>query len=170
VTLAESLPAAHGAEKAQHARPPRPRRAGPAMVGRSLVRADGSVTVPPSLAGEVVRILAAHLDARVRTDGGELSSGARRLLVELQAAADHAEQGPGPAVPPSAATGTTTPATATVEVTVNEAAALMECSPRWVRALIASGRLPARRAGERLWLIDAAALDHHRHQQGEHAA
>jgi excisionase family DNA binding protein len=123
--------------------------------------------VPPSIAGEVVRILAAHLDARVRADGGELSPGARRLLVELQAAADRTPSAPAGARP-GAATGRRRRRRGTVEVTVNEAARLMECSPRWVRALIAAGRLPARRAGARLWLLDAAALDHYRQGDADH--
>ncbi|MCH0559082.1 helix-turn-helix domain-containing protein [Streptomyces sp. MUSC 125] len=114
--------------------------------------------MPPALASEVVRILSGHLDARVRTDGGELSTEARRLLVALQAGAEHATAKP---VRP-AATGSTSADLGTVEVTVTEAAALMECSPRWIRSLIKAGRLPARRAGERLWLVDRAALDHHR--------
>lgn len=126
--------------------------------GSSMLRPDGSVIVPPALASEVVRILSAHLDERVRTDGGELSAGARRLLVALQAGAEHAT---AESVRP-AATGSTLADPDTVEVTVIEAAALMECSPRWIRSLIEAGRLPARRAGERLWLVDRTALDHYR--------
>lgn len=133
--------------------------------GRTITRDDGSVVVPASLAGEVVRILAAHLDARIRTDGGELSPAARWLLVELQAAADRDEL--NEEAQPGSATGSAAPHTGTVEVTVNEAAALLECSTRWVRALIAAGCLPARRAGARLWLINADGLDHHRHQRPE---
>ncbi|MFJ7209811.1 helix-turn-helix domain-containing protein [Streptomyces sp. NPDC098789] len=131
-----------------------------ARPGRSTLRPDGSVIVPPALASEVVLILSGHLDARVRTDGGELSTEARRLLVALQVGADHATAEP---VCP-AATGSASADLGTVEVTVTvtEAAALMECSPRWIRSLIEAGRLPARRAGERLWLVDRAALDHYR--------
>ncbi|WP_353963216.1 helix-turn-helix domain-containing protein [Streptomyces sp. NBC_00338] len=129
-----------------------------ARPGNSMLRPDGSVIVPPALASEVVRILSGHLDARVRTDGGELSTEARRLLVALQAGAEHATT--EPARP--AATGSPPADPGTVEVTVTEAAALMECSPRWIRSLIEAGRLPARRAGERLWLVDRAALDHYR--------
>lgn len=129
-----------------------------ARPGSSMLRPDGSVIVPPALASEVVRILSGHLDARVRTDGGELSTEARRLLVALQVGAYHATAEP---VRP-AATGSASADLGTVEVTVTEAAALMECSPRWIRSLIEAGRLPARRAGERLWLVDRAALDHYR--------
>ncbi|MEV1054995.1 excisionase family DNA-binding protein [Streptomyces sp. NPDC059017] len=121
-------------------------------------RPDGSVIVPPALASEVVRILSGHLDSRVRTDGGELSVEARRLLVALQAGAEHATT--EPARP--AATGSPTADSGTVEVTVTEAVALMECSPRWIRSLIEDGRLTARRVGERLWLVDRGALDHYR--------
>ncbi|MEV0438969.1 helix-turn-helix domain-containing protein [Streptomyces spectabilis] len=135
--------------------------------GRSLRRADGSVIVPPAVAGEVARILFAHLDARARTDGGELSTAARRLLVELQAAAHHADQPAAfdfvTAPFESAATGSTPRESGTVGVPVAEAAALMECSPRWIRHLITTGRLPAHRIGARVWAINAAALNHYRH-------
>ncbi|MEU7581958.1 helix-turn-helix domain-containing protein [Streptomyces sp. NPDC041068] len=140
--------------------------------GRRLVRANGSVVVPPSVAGEVARILFAHLDARARTDGGELSRAARRLLVELQAAAQHADRTAFDFVTApfdSAATGSTPALSGTVSVPVAEAAALMECSPRWIRHLITTGRLPAERLGARVWAIDRAALDHYRHHQGDTA-
>lgn len=64
----------------------------------------------------MVHILAAQHDARVRADGGELSSGARRPLVELQVAADHAELAPKAAAPPDTATGSGPPAGHLVEV------------------------------------------------------
>ncbi|MEV0440906.1 helix-turn-helix domain-containing protein [Streptomyces spectabilis] len=134
--------------------------------GRSLLRGDGSVIVPPAVAGEVARILFAHLDARARTDGGELSRAARRLLVELQAAAQHADQAAFDFVTApfdSSATGSTPAESGTVSVPVAEAAALMECSPRWIRHLIHTGRLPAERLGARVWAVNRAALDHYRH-------
>ncbi|MFD9905887.1 helix-turn-helix domain-containing protein [Streptomyces sp. NPDC059063] len=141
--------------------------------GRSLRRADGSVIVPPTVAGEVARILFAHLDARARTDGGELSRAARRLLVELQAAAQHTDHPPAfesdTAPFESAATGSTPPEPGTVRVPVAEAAALMECSPRWIRHLITTGQLPAQRVGARVWAIDRAALNHYRHHRGDTA-
>jgi hypothetical protein len=73
---------AHRATQPHATGPPRLRTAPPSPSGRSLLRPDGAVTIPAALAGEVVRILAAHLDARVRADGGELSPGTRRLLDE----------------------------------------------------------------------------------------
>lgn len=43
-------------------------------------------------------------------------------------------------------------------LTVAEAVALMGCSEGWVRTLLGEGRLPgARRIGQRVWLIPAAA-------------
>lgn len=51
-----------------------------------------------------------------------------------------------------------TPATATEEVTVADAAARLDLSPSRVRQLVAAGELPARRAGRRVLLVDATAL------------
>lgn len=43
-------------------------------------------------------------------------------------------------------------------LTVAEAVALMGCSEGWVRTLLGEGKLPgARRIGQRVWLIPAAA-------------
>ena len=47
---------------------------------RRLVRGNGSVVVPASLAGEVLRIVLRDVSARIRADGGELSAGVRELL------------------------------------------------------------------------------------------
>jgi excisionase family DNA binding protein len=140
--------------------------------GRTLLRGDGSVIVPPTVAGEVARILFAHLDARARADGGELSTAARRLLVELQAAAQHTDHSPvfDSVTAPFDSAATGSPTAPAGSVSTAEAAALMGCSPRWIRELCESGRLPAERVGARVWRIDRAALDHYRHHQGDQAA
>lgn len=121
-----------------------------------LLRPDGSVTVPPSVAGEVLRALVRDLTARARADGGELSPDARRVLHALHAAAvrgDHTRPGSGD--------GTPQQSPATVELTAAEAALAMRCSPSYARRLARSGRVRARRAGP-VWLIDSASLDAYR--------
>lgn len=132
-----------------------------------LTRADGAVIVPPSVAGDVLRALVRDLAVRVRADGGEVTPGVRRVLYDLHAAAqrNELECDKYTAPPLSAATGTTPRTSGTVAVA--EAAALMGCSPRHVRALIGTGRLPAERVGARVWGIDATALDHYRHGTGD---
>jgi excisionase family DNA binding protein len=121
-----------------------------------LLRPDGSVMVPPSVAGEVLRALVRDLTARARADGGELSTEARRVLHALHAAAvrgDHTE--------PSSSGGTSDQSPATVELTAAEAAFAMRCSPSYARRLARSGRVRARRAGP-VWLFDSESLDAYR--------
>ncbi|MFE3635815.1 helix-turn-helix domain-containing protein [Streptomyces sp. NPDC059168] len=135
-----------------------------------LTRADGSVIVPATVAGEVLRALVRDLTARVRADGGELSPRVREVLYALHTAAQRADAFDSVTAPfdSTAATGSTPRPSGTV--CVAEAAALMGCTPRHVRALITAGRLPAERVGARVWAIDPAALDHYRHHRGETAA
>lgn len=122
-----------------------------------LLRPDGSVTVPAAVAGEVLRALVRDLTARVRLDGGEVSPQVRQLLYALHAATEQA-----PRVELTCDTASVITPPVTVEVTVDQAAAALECTPQWVRHLIGDGRLRARRAGARLWLIDRADLDAYR--------
>jgi excisionase family DNA binding protein len=131
-----------------------------------LVRADGSVIVPAAVAGEVLRALVRDLTARVRADGGEVAPDVRRLFYALHAAAQHAEHRATAAtrIERSSDSGTAPPAPATVtEVSVDEAAALLGCSPEYVRRLTRRGTLAARRIGRRAWAIDRTALDDYRH-------
>ncbi|MFH9012655.1 helix-turn-helix domain-containing protein [Streptomyces sp. NPDC017943] len=121
-----------------------------------LLRPDGSVMVPASVAGEVLRALVRDLTARARADGGEVSPGARRVLHALHAAAVQG-QGAGPAFVPE------TPAltAASVELTARQVAEILGCSAQYARTLARSGRVRARRAGP-AWLIDSASLDAYR--------
>lgn len=98
-------------------------------------------------------------------DGGEAPS-VRRLLYALHTAAQRANAFDSVTAPfDSSGTGTAPGPSGTV--CVAEAAALMGCTPRHVRALITSGRLPAERVGARAWAIDADALNHYRHGTGD---
>ncbi|WP_411146989.1 hypothetical protein [Streptomyces sp. x-80] len=134
-----------------------------------LLRADGSVIVPAAVAGDVLRALIRDLTARVRADGGEVSPGIRGLLYALHTAAQRADAFDLVTAPfESAATGT--PARPSGTVAVADAAALMGCTPRYVRTLIADGRLTAERVGARVWAIDPTTLDHYRHHRGDTAA
>ena len=121
-----------------------------------LIGPDGSVTIPPEVAGEVLRALIRDLTARVRADGGEVTPAVRHVLYALHEAA----QRPAPPAP-SSADGTPPEPPATVELTAYEAAALMGCSTEYVRRLARSGRVLARRAGT-AWLINPQSLDTYR--------
>lgn len=111
-----------------------------------LLRADGAVIVPPAVAGEVLRAVVRDLTARVRADGGQVAPR-------------------GPPGPVRAAPGRTThrmfeSTTAPFDSSatgspshqprrVAQAATLMGCPPRHIRALITGGRLPTQRVGAR---------------------
>jgi len=121
-----------------------------ATTAEDLLAEDGAVVVPRSLAAVVFSAVVLHLDARTRADGGAITPEARTLLRDLH----------------RAASGTTTPAPATVVtsrvVGVAEAAAVLGCNPRYVRKLCLAGRLPATR-NRGGWVIEAHALDDYRH-------
>jgi excisionase family DNA binding protein len=119
-----------------------------------LVREDGSVIVPPQLAGEVLRILLRDLGARVRADGGELSTGVRDLLWTLHYAAQ-AEDERGVRsthIPGGFADETSVTGGANVEISAREWAEQIGCSEQYARRMARSGRVSARRVG-RQWLI-----------------
>ncbi|MFF4347847.1 helix-turn-helix domain-containing protein [Streptomyces sp. NPDC001530] len=126
-----------------------------------LVRPDGSVVIPSAVAGDVLRALVRDLTARVRADGGEIGPGVRQLLYALHTAAQRID------IEHSSDNGTAPPPTGNVstgtEVSVPEAAALLGCTPEYVRRLARTGAITARRIGARTWAIDRAALDNYRH-------
>jgi excisionase family DNA binding protein len=125
----------------------------------SLLREDGAVVVPASVAGEVLRALVRDLTARVRADGGEVSPDARRVLWALHEAAQRAVEPrrAGPVVVESSRVRTVPAGYVTVAV----AARRLECSPRWIQRLARSGRVEAVRAGP-VWLVSETALEKHR--------
>lgn len=113
-----------------------------------------SVTVPDSLAGEVLRALVRDLTTRVRATGAGLSPECQRLLFALDAADRRHTTGSTPGTPHAA------PATLDW-LTVAETAQRLECSTGYVRRLARHHRLTARRttAG---WLINPTSLTRYR--------
>lgn len=103
--------------------------------------------MPASVAADVLRLLVLGLDALVRKDGGEVAPRARALLLELHRAAQAYDE--GPLVP---SPELTEPPTATVEVSVEQAARVIGSSREYVRRLCRREVLPARRIG-RTWLV-----------------
>lgn len=125
----------------------------------------GAVVVPAEVAGELLRAVIRDLTVQARRDGMLVSDRARAVLHALHlAAVDHDRA--------CSATGSTGAEPVIIRpqvtaMTIKEAAAELECSPRWVRSLVAAGRLRARRSG-RVLLVDAADLDAYR--RGQRAA
>lgn len=133
----------------------------PGTAPSDLIRPDGSVLIPAEVAGDVLRALIRDLTTRVRADGGEVGPAVRRVLYALHTAAQLPDT---PSLEQSSGNGTSPNPAATVEeVTVNEAAALLGCTPEYVRRLARNGTLTGRRHGARAWAIDRAALDTYRH-------
>lgn len=125
--------------------------------------ADGSVVVPARLAGAVRRILVRDLAQHVRADGGQPTADVRQLVYafarsEHRYDVDQAD---------SSATGTPDARPPIVEISAHDAASLLGCSVEYVRRLCQSGRVSARRAGRRAWLIDRASLDAYRYRTEE---
>lgn len=121
-----------------------------------LLRPDGSVLIPPQLAAEVLRTLVVGATAQARTDGGVIGPGARRLLHQLYEAAQQDAQQRATFAAESRRSDPDM-----VEITAQQAADRMGCSPQYVRYLARTGRVRARRAGPS-WLIDPDSLDAYR--------
>lgn len=130
----------------------------------SLLRADGAVVIPPEQAREVLRLVLIGIEVRVRADGGELSPRLRRILYALH----HASQMEGRRSGEGAASGTEVGEPGRLALSVAEAATVLGCSARWVRALLVGGRLTGRRVGVRAWAIDPDSLDQFRFNGGQH--
>ena len=165
-------------ERTQTSRASRAREPTQAPPLRRVRRLDGSVLVPAGAAAEMLRVLVVGLTEIARRDGGEVSAGMHRLLYALHDAAEQHDQrtaAPVPA-PAGAATGSDPNTRASVDLSIDEAAARLECSPRWVRQLVSTGRIQGRRAGQRAWLVDADDFERYRRgltrdeRKGEQAA
>ncbi|MFF3891802.1 hypothetical protein ACFYY3_01080 [Streptomyces sp. NPDC001812] len=117
-----------------------------------LLRPDGSVVIPASIAADVLRRLLRDLSSEVQANGGKLSPAVYRVMWALHHADDQAvaEEKLG------SAGGTPVARPASVEESVTQAACRMGCSESYVRRLARSGQVPARRVAG-VWLIAKAA-------------
>lgn len=118
---------------------------------RRLVREDGSVVIPPQLAGAVLRILLRDVGARCRTGDGKVSSSVSGLFWALNEAAEQAEARDG------STPGTPGTAPGSVELSTTEAARELGCSESYVRRLARAGRLRGRKVGP-MWLVAQATI------------
>lgn len=110
---------------------------------------DGTIAVPDYLADEVCRALVFAMNAWARDLGVVASPSAQRLLADLYAAAEHHRRSTA-ASPVDEEDQALAPAADAW--TVREVADRMGCSTRWVRHLLAAGRLPGRRSGG-TWIV-----------------
>jgi excisionase family DNA binding protein len=141
----------HPASTSPSGRPARSGQGGARELA-GLLRPDGSVLVPPSVASELLRLLVKQLIADARSTGGQPTATARMLLSALyEAAQQHEQQG--------VATDTPDVEQPSQGLTVREVAARMGCSTSWVRQLLADGRLTGRRAGG-VWIVEARPCGH----------
>ncbi|MER5401662.1 helix-turn-helix domain-containing protein [Streptomyces sp. NPDC002599] len=136
------------------------------QIRRNAPAEEGAVVVPRALASTTFAALVLYLRDRAQAGGGVLTPDARALLRDLHRAAGGTET--DAVIEPSSDKGTMSHSAATVattgaEVSVSEAAALLGCTPEYVRRLARTGALTARRIGARPWAINRASLDTYRH-------
>ncbi|GAB3169811.1 helix-turn-helix domain-containing protein [Streptomyces incanus] len=122
-----------------------------------LLRADGSVVIPASVAGDVLRRLARDLTAEIQANGGTPSPAVYATFWALYGAARaDDEKGCELVRTPGGFPGETGVAgSASVEVSAGDWAERHGCSVQYARRLAKAGRVPARRVG-REWLITEA--------------
>jgi excisionase family DNA binding protein len=126
---------------------------------RALLRADGSVLVPPA----VVPWLEGQLRAQLLKAHGNPGSAAVVLLKAFTVAAERFEAGV------SAANGTSVGGAVRLDLegflTAAQAASLTERSERGIRKACERGKLPAQKVGN-LWHIIPKDLDNYVHRRG----
>jgi excisionase family DNA binding protein len=126
----------------------------------ALIRPDGSVVIPPAIAGDVAAALVRDIAAQRRRDGGHIPSRTRVLLYALHQAncrhvePDQTDEHDGASDPGSEPEPAGT-------MTVTEAADQLGCTPEYVRQLLRSGRLRGRRT-RGLWLVERDSLTTYR--------
>ncbi|MYX15440.1 excisionase family DNA-binding protein [Streptomyces sp. SID8374] len=118
---------------------------------RRLLRPDGSVRIPASLAGSVLRVLLRDAGARLKADQGTVPLPVTSLFWALALAAERAEAEEG------SAPGTSADRPVSVEISTAEAARELGCSEGYVRRLARAGRLRGRKVGP-VWLVAEAAI------------
>ncbi|MFE7648677.1 helix-turn-helix domain-containing protein [Streptomyces phaeoluteigriseus] len=117
-----------------------------------MLRPDGSVVIPASIAGDVLRRLLRDLAGEVSANGGRLSPAVYRVMWALHGAAEEERE----RTSAGSADGTPVGTRASVEISTTEAARRMGCSESYVRRLARLGLVPARRVAG-VWLIARAA-------------
>ncbi|MGA5108698.1 helix-turn-helix domain-containing protein [Streptomyces pseudogriseolus] len=122
------------------------------------------LAIPRSAARALERILSAGLTAAYRADGGRPTPEAERILRELHNAA-HGHRSSVPGTPP-AAPATVDHGFAGCVLSAGEAAALLGCTPEYVRRLARTGRLRAHRVGG-VWAVRPEDLDAFRYGRRE---
>lgn len=127
-----------------------------------LVRPDGTVLVPARVAERMLRVLVLGLsDDRRRNAGGRLDPEFVKVLHALQAAASREDSRL------SSDVGTMDGESVSVALgrcTASQAAALLECTTRWVTKACVEGRLPGQKVGS-IWLIEREAVEAYRHRR-----
>jgi len=120
------------------------------------------VHVEPGLCLPVARALLEWMEYRERRDGARpVVPGLTALIIKFARETPSATLGPASAAGHGAvAAGDRPPPGA--EWTVAEAAGHLRLSPQRVRRLCRDGQLRARRAGVRLWLVEAASVTGYR--------
>lgn len=127
----------------------------------SLIRPDGSVVIPPDIAGDVAAALVRDIASQLRRDGGHIPPRTRTLLFALhQANRRHVERDDPGDEPARTSDPESTPEP-TGTMTVTEAAGRLGCTPEYVRQLLRSGRLRGRRT-HGLWLVERDSLTTYR--------
>lgn len=108
------------------------------------------VPVPAHLAGPVRDLLVTAAWDLAKTNGGTVHPDLRRLIEQLH----QADQRRAPEVAAAGPdNGTSDGRPDKIEVSTTDAAHAMGCSVEYVRRLARTGRVNARRAGQRTWLI-----------------
>jgi excisionase family DNA binding protein len=126
-----------------------------------LLRPDGAL-VPDAVAGDVLHRLSASVTKEARSTGARIPAGTIAILHALNAAHERHLTPPTPTTAlPSSFERTVFGGSSTVELSVADAAELLECSTRWVQRLARRGVITARRIG-RTWLLDPASVEQYR--------
>ena len=121
-----------------------------------------STAVPDGLAQQVLDALMRDTTARLRNGGGGGLAPEFVGLLQLLDAGARRHRGEAPLeTGPSSDIGSVLAGPGSLALSVSECAARMECSARWIRALIDRGDLTARKAAG-VWIVLAADLDAYR--------
>jgi excisionase family DNA binding protein len=111
------------------------------------------VAVPDELCGDLLLVCSVGLTVLAREKGMVPSRTAARWLKELEAGAERHRAGLAAPAQPSTPVAPAQPAGEAL--TVLEMAQRMGCTPRYVRQLLAAGKLPGHKSGG-VWIVHTA--------------